>query len=129
MFVGFAAGQTALPCRYLQRRFPVHVAFLHDFLHAARQRQGCHCGSRGVNGFAVRRPDQQRDLTARRFLPHVRQQLLEMSAQKLLIDLGHFARDNGGAIAENLERVLERVEQPVRRFIERQGARLRCQYA
>ena len=132
LLVGLAARESAFARGLLQRRFAVRLPVLHDFFHAPRQRHRASRRSAACPlsaAWSVRRPDQQRDFAARRFFPHGRNQIFQMPAQKLLVDFGHFARDHGRTVAENFERVFERIEQPVRRFVERERSRLRRQRA
>ncbi len=83
----------------------------------------------GVLSMPIRRPYQERNLSAGRRLPDCPGKFLEMSAQKFLVEFGDLACDHCRTVAQNFERILERIRYPMRSFIENQKAALGCQFS
>src|SRR5260370_40454389 len=120
-----AARQAVLLGGELQSIFAVELGLADEFFDAVGEALRGICLGAGVGGsFGA---DQERDFAAGGAFFEGSGEFGELAAAKLFVELGHFARDAGGAIAEDFARVGNTLRDPVWRFVKDDGAVLDAQ--
>ena len=118
--VGGAAREAAFFGGQFQRIFAVELGLVHELVDA---------GGEGLRGIGVgtwfggiSRADQQGDFAAGGTFFEGRGDFRKFAAEKLLVELGDFAGDARGAVAEDFAGVRDAFGDAVRRFIKDDGA-------
>src|SRR5216684_7167460 len=120
-----APGQAAFFGGELQGFFAVELGLADEFFDAVGQALGGIGLGAGVGGsFGA---DQERDFAAGGAFFEGSGEFGEFAAAELFVQLGHFARDAGGAIAEDFARVGNTLRDAVRSFVKNDGAVLDAQ--
>src|SRR5579859_998888 len=123
--VGFAAGQAAFFCGEFEGFFAVEFGLVDQFFDALGEALHGIGGSAGVSG--IFRADEQRDFSFCGSFLERGEKFGEFAAAKLFVELGDFAGDASGAVAENFAGVGDAFRDAVRGFIENDGAILDAQ--
>src|SRR5258708_33663135 len=120
-----SARQAVLLGDELQSIFAVELGLADEFFDAVGEALRGICLGAGVGGsFGA---DQERDFAAGGAFFEGSGEFGEFAAAELFVQLGHFARDAGGAIAEDFARVGNTLRDAVWRFVKDDGAVLDAQ--
>jgi len=123
--VGFAAGKSAFFGSKFEGFLPIELGLTDELVHTVGEGLrgvavgGCLAGECGS--------DKQGDFTAGGFFVERRGEIGEIAAAELFVELGDFAGEAGGAVAEDCEGVGDSFSDAVRGFVEDEGAILEAQ--
>jgi len=123
--VGFAARQAAFFGCEFQGFFAVELSLVDEFFDALGET--LHGIGRGTSVGGILGADEQRDFAFGGSLFERGEELGEFAAAEFFVELGDFAGDAGGAVAENFTGVSDTFRDAVRSFVKNDGAILDAQ--